>query len=63
MITQNELRQHQELAAQLVLITTKEPRNFKVALCNPIWCAAMIEELNALQQNNTWCLISSDQAL
>ncbi|XP_073367873.1 uncharacterized protein [Aegilops tauschii subsp. strangulata] len=37
---------------------TTEPRHFQAALRIPHWRAAMEQEIHALQQNNTWRLVS-----
>ena len=34
------------------------PSSYRVALQDPNWHAAMLEEYNALMRNNTWCLVS-----
>lgn len=39
------------------LLTTAEPKSFKSAIKQPAWLAAMIEEIAALRQNNTWLLV------
>ena len=36
---------------------TSLPKNYKTALLDPNWAAAMQEEYNALLQNNTWQLV------
>ena len=33
------------------------PANYRAALKDPNWHQAMIEEYNALKNNNTWCLV------
>jgi Reverse transcriptase (RNA-dependent DNA polymerase) len=35
-----------------------EPTNFWVAKTIPIWCTTMKEELEALEKNKTWTLMS-----
>ncbi|XP_068661654.1 uncharacterized protein [Aristolochia californica] len=39
------------------LLTSTEPKGFKSAAKNPAWLAAMDEEVQALQQNDTWILV------
>ena len=34
------------------------PSSYRVALRDPNWYAAMLEEYNALMKNDTWCLVS-----
>ena len=35
-----------------------EPNNFEEAKNNPTWSQAMVEELQALEKNNTWTITS-----
>jgi hypothetical protein len=35
-----------------------EPNNFEEANNNPTWSQAMVEELQALEKNNTWTIMS-----
>ncbi|GJZ91072.1 zinc finger, CCHC-type containing LTR copia-type gag-polypeptide, partial [Tanacetum coccineum] len=41
----------------VALTSISEPKGFKTAAKNPQWIAAMHEELQALQQNQTWTLV------
>uniref|UniRef100_A0A2N9GCL0 Integrase catalytic domain-containing protein n=1 Tax=Fagus sylvatica TaxID=28930 RepID=A0A2N9GCL0_FAGSY len=40
------------------LLASTEPKGFKFAAKNPAWLAAMDEEIQALQSNRTWILVS-----
>lgn len=40
-----------------LLLTHVEPRNVKQALKDTKWYAAMKDEFDALQRNNTWTLV------
>ncbi|KAK1432520.1 hypothetical protein QVD17_09417 [Tagetes erecta] len=44
-------------ALHVALSTATEPRGFKSAAKHPQWMAAMVEEIKALHQNNTWQLV------
>jgi len=45
--------------AFLALLTTqKEPSSFKQANRDPLWHQAMSVELQALERNNTWKMVS-----
>ncbi|KAJ0474222.1 putative RNA-directed DNA polymerase [Helianthus annuus] len=44
-------------ALHVALSTVTEPRGFKSAAKDPKWMAAMVEEIRALHQNNTWTLV------
>ncbi|KAH9648572.1 retrovirus-related pol polyprotein from transposon RE1 [Citrus sinensis] len=57
MITRHKLRHHPELVDKMALTTTIEPKHFKTAIRQPHWRTAMLEELDALHQNNTWSLV------
>ncbi|GJZ09562.1 retrovirus-related pol polyprotein from transposon TNT 1-94 [Tanacetum coccineum] len=41
----------------VALTSISEPKGFKTAAKNPQWMAAMHEELQALEQNQTWTLV------
>ncbi|GJU15952.1 retrovirus-related pol polyprotein from transposon RE1 [Tanacetum coccineum] len=45
----------------IALSSITEPRGFKTASKDPKWMGAMIEELQALQQNKTWTLVPRPQ--
>jgi hypothetical protein len=38
-------------------ITLHEPHSYREASFNPLWQAAIIEELDALSRNRTWDLV------
>ncbi|KAI3785937.1 hypothetical protein L1987_45063 [Smallanthus sonchifolius] len=44
-------------ALHVALSSKTEPRGFKSAAKDPKWMAAMVDEIEALQQNHTWTLV------
>ncbi|XP_021997206.1 uncharacterized mitochondrial protein AtMg00820-like [Helianthus annuus] len=44
-------------ALHVALSSNSEPRGFKSTAKDPKWIAAMVDEINALQHNNTWMLV------
>lgn len=57
MITRSKSGHPQPRIHPTLLLTTAEPKSVKLALQDPKWLAAMKEEFNTLQQNNTWTLV------
>ena len=55
MVTRHKLKNNPSLALQTFITT--EPKTLKSALKYPQWVTAMNEELQALNQNNTWTLV------
>lgn len=47
----------QSHALHVALSSVIEPRGFKSASKDPKWMAAMVDEIEALNQNNTWTLV------
>ncbi|KAH9716300.1 retrovirus-related pol polyprotein from transposon RE1 [Citrus sinensis] len=59
MVTRHKLKNNPSLALQTSITT--EPETLKSALKYPQWVIAMNEELQALNQNNTWTLVPRPQ--
>lgn len=54
---QADLSHLQSYALHVALSSNSEPRSFKTAAKDPLWMAAMVDEINALHTNQTWTLV------
>jgi hypothetical protein len=45
------------LQEELHTVSVEEPTTLEDAMCDPSWCAAMVDELCSIEDNDTWGIV------